>query len=108
MGITKTLQDYEKKYPKWKEGKLVDKNDSPTFMKNDIKAFQDPTEMDKLHECLSKVEDLKKIAEQNIDEMLKNGEDLDQLINDADELGLAAKTFVKTSKKANRRCPKCV
>jgi synaptobrevin family protein YKT6 len=69
-----------------------------------IKTYQDPANADNLTMVKKDVDEVLQIMRQNIDLVLKRGEDLDSLIKKSDELSEASKGFYNKSKKLNSCC----
>ena len=70
-----------------------------------VKFTQQPQQaMDKVARIQSELDSTREIMHQNIEQVLKRGERLDDLLAKTEELDMQTKMFVKTARKANRRC----
>jgi len=66
--------------------------------------FQDPTEADKLTKIEKDLEDVKDTVMQSMDDLLKRGESLDQLMQKSKDLSNTSVQFYRTAKKNNQCC----
>jgi len=66
--------------------------------------FQDPTEADKLTKIERDLEEVKGTVMQTMDDLLKRGENLDQLMDKSKDLSNMSVSFARTAKKNNQCC----
>jgi synaptobrevin family protein YKT6 len=66
--------------------------------------FQDPTEADKLTKIERDLEEVKGTVMQSMDDLLKRGESLDQLMAKSKDLTNTSVQFYRTAKKNNQCC----
>jgi len=66
--------------------------------------FQDPTEADKLTKIERDLEEVKGTVMQSMDDLLKRGESLDQLMAKSEDLTKMSVEIYKTAKKNNQCC----
>jgi len=69
-----------------------------------IKKYQDPKEADKLLKIKTELEFINEIMHKNIDDILKRGELLEDLINKSNDLSGMSYNFYKQSRNANKKC----
>lgn len=101
--IHKTLNTFdEMTQGKWSQVKQ-DQTLEPKFMKADLDKFQDPKN-DTICKIQNDLDDIKDIMHQNIDQILKNGETLDSLMDKSQDLSATSKQFYTQAKKANSCC----
>lgn len=83
-----------------------DQDMEPSWLSTSLAQWQDPSnpEISKLAQVTMKVEEVKNIMHVNIEQILKNGETLDDMVTKAEELSSQAKVFYKAGKKTNKRC----
>ena len=71
-----------------------------TFMKE----WQDPTEADKLLKVEKELVEVKSIVHSNLQDLLRRGEDMDQLMAKSKDLTTVSVDFYKKAKKQNSGC----
>ena len=69
-----------------------------------LKKWQDPHEADKLMKVEKELFEVKEIMHQNLNDVLKRGEDLDTLMNKSKDLSSVSVDFYKKAKKNNTKC----
>ena len=69
-----------------------------------IKKYQDPKEVDKMQKLKSELNEVEQICHKNMDDLLKRGEDLDQLMKKSKDVSDLSLDFYKNARKANKRC----
>ena len=69
-----------------------------------LQKWQDPTEADKLMKVEKELFEVKEIMHQNLNDVLKRGEDLDTLMNKSKDLSSVSVDFYKKAKKNNSKC----
>ncbi len=74
------------------------------YIKNEILEWQNPTNKDNIMKLQNELNDLMDITRQNLNELLKREENLDQLIIKSKELTQTSKTFYIKAKKTNKCC----
>jgi len=67
-----------------------------------LKQFEDVYALNKVAQVQSQVEKVKLVAVQNLEAILQRGENVDQLIQQADELSTSTRVFYKSSKKLQK------
>lgn len=71
---------------------------APPTMKTDITLYQKPSEADKLLQIQKHLTGIKEVMHRNIDEVLKRGETIDNLMDKSADLSSSSKIFYKKSK----------
>mmetsp|Transcript_5686 Transcript_5686/g.6370 ORF Transcript_5686/g.6370 Transcript_5686/m.6370 type:complete len:100 (+) Transcript_5686:2-301(+) len=66
--------------------------------------FQNPAEADKLTKIEKDLEEVKGVVMQSMDDLLKRGESLDQLMQKSKDLSNTSVQFYRTAKKNNACC----
>ncbi len=69
-----------------------------------LKKYQQPQEVDKILKIQQDVDEVKSIMIKNLEDMLKRGERIEDIVSKSKELSEGSKTFVKESKKLNGCC----
>lgn len=105
--IGKATAEFESQFQgKWREAKADPK--TPAFPWKELamilKEWQTPAKVDSMMRVQAEVDEVKGIMMDNIEKILKRGENIDDLIEGAEELTNTTKAFHRTAKKANRRC----
>mmetsp|Transcript_7325 Transcript_7325/g.13694 ORF Transcript_7325/g.13694 Transcript_7325/m.13694 type:complete len:223 (+) Transcript_7325:55-723(+) len=77
---------------------------SPPFMETYLKEYQDPQKMDKKGQIQEKIGALRYQLKGNLHELLRRGEDLDDIVGNTEDLSETAKAFYAQSKKHNQCC----
>eukprot|EP00472_Partenskyella_glossopodia_P000006 CAMPEP_0197541590 /NCGR_PEP_ID=MMETSP1318-20131121/67245_1 /TAXON_ID=552666 /ORGANISM="Partenskyella glossopodia, Strain RCC365" /LENGTH=194 /DNA_ID=CAMNT_0043100783 /DNA_START=551 /DNA_END=1135 /DNA_ORIENTATION=+ len=102
--ITDLLNKYMKAVPTWNEFKTDNTAAPPQFMQEAIEKYQNPKEADKVLKIQQTVDEIKTIMHKNIDDILKRGETLDDLMEKSNDLSSTSVAFFKTAKKQNQCC----
>ena len=71
-----------------------------------LKKWQDPHEADKLMKVEKELFEVKEIMHQNLNDVLKRGENLDTLMARSKDLSTVSVDFYKKAKKQNTKCCK--
>jgi synaptobrevin homolog YKT6 len=100
--LSDMLAAFEKSESKW-AGISQDQAKEPEYMTKALSAWQKPPE-DKLAKTQRKIEEVKDLMQQAIDQVLKNGETIDNLMQKSADLSEQSKKFHKNSKKLNPCC----
>ena len=82
----------------------VDTDVKYDYIKNEIEDWQDPSKKDKIMQLQDELNDVYDIMRQNLNELLKRGENLESLIIKSEELSKTSKSFYVNAKKTNRCC----
>merc|ERR1711879_782022 len=69
-----------------------------------FQKFQNPAEADKLTKVETDLEEVKGLVMQSLDDLLKRGESLDQLMAKSKDLSNTSVQFYRTAKKNNQCC----
>jgi synaptobrevin family protein YKT6 len=69
-----------------------------------LKKWQDPTKADKLLGIEKELHEVKEIIHKNLADLLKKGEQLDELMVKSKDLNKVSVEFYKKAKKQNQRC----
>uniref|UniRef100_A0A7S2JAI0 V-SNARE coiled-coil homology domain-containing protein n=1 Tax=Alexandrium andersonii TaxID=327968 RepID=A0A7S2JAI0_9DINO len=69
-----------------------------------FQKYMDPTEADKLTKIEKDLEEVKGTVMQSMDDLLKRGESLDQLMQKSKDLSSTSVQFYRTAKKNNQCC----
>jgi len=69
-----------------------------------FQRFQNPAEADKLTKITKDLEEVKGVVMQSMDDLLKRGESLDQLMQKSKDLSATSVQFYRTAKKNNQCC----
>lgn len=89
-------------------GKWEDASSDLTLQQPDIATmftkFQNPAEADKLTKIEKDLEEVKGTVMQSMDDLLKRGESLDQLMQKSKDLSSTSVQFYRTAKKNNQCC----
>lgn len=73
-------------------------------LEDSLKKYQNPKEADKLMKIQKELDDVKDIMTKNIEEVLKRGEKLEDLMDRSKDLSDQSTIFYKQAKKANSCC----
>lgn len=102
--INEIMREYEATNKGAWKAEQKDKNEEPKFLQEYIKKYQDPTEADKLLKIQKNLDEVKGIMHKNIDELLKRGVKLDDLMQKSEDLSATSVVFYQKSKDTNRCC----
>ena len=69
-----------------------------------LKKWQDPHEADQLMKVEKELFEVKEIMHQNLNDLLKRGENLDTLMERSKDLNAVSVDFYKKAKKQNKQC----
>lgn len=69
-----------------------------------LQKYQDPTTADSIAQIEKDVDETRQILVETLDDLLKRGESLQNLVDKSEDLSYQSKVFFKTSKKANSCC----
>jgi len=69
-----------------------------------IKKYQDPKEADKLMKLQSQLEEVNQIMTRNLDDILKRGETLDNLMSKSKDVSTVSYNFYKKARETNKKC----
>ena len=69
-----------------------------------LKKWQDPTEADKLLKIEKELHEVKEIIHKNLNDLLRKGEQLDELMVKSKDLSKVSVDFYKKAKKTNQKC----
>ena len=75
-------------------------------MSDYLKKWQDPHEADKLMKVEKELFEVKEVMHQNLNDILKRGENLDTLMARSKDLNTVSVDFYKKAKKQNKSCCK--
>ena len=71
-----------------------------------MKTWQNPHEADKIMKVEKELFEVKEIMHQNLNDLLKRGENLETLMAKSKDLGTVSVDFYKKAKKQNQKCCK--
>jgi len=71
---------------------------------DDLVTFQDIREADKITKINSELDEVKEVLHRSIDEVLKRGEKLDDIVAKSEDLTTESKAFLQSSKDATSCC----
>ena len=74
------------------------------YISQQIEDWQDPSKKDNLMKLQNELNDVTDIMKQNINELLKRGENLEKLMEQSKDLSATSVTFYKQAKKTNSCC----
>merc|ERR1712107_12431 len=66
-----------------------------------FERYQDPREADKLTKIQENLDDVQEVVKKSIDDLIKRGENLEELIDKSKDLSFASKEFRKQAEKNN-------
>lgn len=69
-----------------------------------LEKYQKPEEVDKILRIKRDIEDTKVIMYNAIDQIITNGQKIDDLVAQSEDLGMASKTFYSQAKQTNSGC----
>lgn len=69
-----------------------------------LRQFQTPEKIDKISKIMKEIEETYDIMMKNLDQVLRRGEKLEDLLEKTEEISSAAKGFARRSEKLNDRC----
>lgn len=69
-----------------------------------IKKYQDPKEADKLLKLQTNLEEVTTIMNKNLDDLLKRGETLDDLMKKSKDVSSVSYNFYKKARESNKKC----
>ena len=74
------------------------------YIANEIEEWQDPSKKDNIMKLQNELNDVQDIMRQNLNELLKREENLENLMEKSKDLSAASVNFYKQAKKTNRCC----
>ena len=74
------------------------------YIETEIVEWQDPTKKDSIMKLQNELNDVQDIMRQNLNELLKREENLENLMEKSKDLSAASVNFYKQAKKTNRCC----
>jgi synaptobrevin family protein YKT6 len=101
--LAKVLDDCTRQFPagQWQSSTPLDWPELSQM----LIQYQNPERaLDKMARVQAELDATTEIMHKNIDQVLRRGENLDILMSKTQELDMATKVFLKSAKKANRRC----
>lgn len=69
-----------------------------------LKNWQNPKEADKIYKIKTDLDEVKDIMHKNMEDLLKRGESLDELMAKSKDLSTMSVEFYKKAKKKNQTC----
>lgn len=75
-----------------------------TYIANEIQGWQDPSKSDNIMKLQNELNELSEIMKQNLDELFKRGENLEDLMKKSDDLKLGSVNYYKQAKKTHGCC----
>lgn len=69
-----------------------------------LKNWQNPKEADKIYKIKTDLDEVKDIMHKNMEDLLKRGESLDELMAKSKDLSTMSVEFYKKAKKKNQKC----
>lgn len=104
--LNNILMDFRECFP---DSAVYESTTSDITLKYDslemfLKKWQDPTEADKLLKIEKELHEVKEIIHKNLADLLKKGEQLDELMVKSKDLNKVSVEFYKKAKKQNSRC----
>ena len=81
-----------------------DTNVKFNYIETEIVEWQDPTKKDSIMKLQNELNDVQDIMRQNLNELLKREENLENLMEKSKDLSAASVNFYKQAKKTNRCC----
>merc|ERR1711879_613025 len=101
--LNKVLKDFVTLNKPWATVTADQRYNMPTLA-TDLAKYQKPEEADKIMKIQQNLEEVKGVMHKNIDEVLKRGETLDNLMAKSDDLSAVSHGFYKKAKKNNQCC----
>jgi len=83
---------------------LKDLNIKNDLIISNIEKYQEASSYCKLEKIKDDIEEIKEVMMNNIEEMLKRGDKLEDLIKKSNDLSIESKRFLKASQKVNSCC----
>ncbi|MNE75697.1 Synaptobrevin [compost metagenome] len=104
--VMQALLEYEKSVPssRWKTDDLTDDCLHLKAMDTLLTKYQNPTEADDLLKVKSDLEETTTLMNQCLDNVLKKGEKMDDLVGKSDDLSFHSKAFYNGAKDQNSCC----
>ena len=69
-----------------------------------LKKWQDPSEADQMMKVEKELFEVKEVMHQNLNNLLKRGENLENLMEKSKDLNAVSVDFYKKAKKQNKNC----
>lgn len=102
--INQFLAEFEKHSKNAWKTESKDDTTEHKFLLDDLAKFQNPKEADKLMKIQDNLDEIKGVMHKNIEEVLKRGEKLEDLMEKAEDLSSTSVHFYKQAKKTNQCC----
>lgn len=102
--LNKILNDFRTKFGSQLDNINSDQNMQFPELEQYLKTWQNPAQADKLLAVEKNLQDVHEVMRSNLEQMLKRGESIDQLMAKSDDLSSASVSFYKKAKKTNSKC----
>jgi len=102
-----TDHEYDQRPIYYKIHKIINRytiGDRTILTKNFLLDMQDPAKYDKICKINKNLNETMNVLHESIENILKRGEDLDQLVEKSKDLSICSKEFYRQSKKHNSCC----
>ena len=74
------------------------------YIRNEIEGWQDPSKSDSITKLKNELNEVQEILKQSLNDLLKRGENLENLMEKSEDLKASSVNFYKYAKKTNRCC----
>ncbi|OLL24643.1 Synaptobrevin YKT6 [Neolecta irregularis DAH-3] len=101
--LSKILDEFLQDFPgkdRWTENMPVQTQKLSDY----ISKYQDPNQADTIMKVQQELDETKEVLKQTIDQVLRRGEKLDDLVARSDDLSAQSRLFYKQAKKTNSCC----
>eukprot|EP01066_Platyproteum_vivax_P015798 Platyproteum_vivax@DN6933_c0_g1_i2.p1 len=103
--VQEVYREFLQQFPlEWQNATADNQIDFTKQIKEKIVKYKNPETVDKLTAVQSKVDQTQEIMRDNVQKLLKNGEDLEGLVAKSEDLSDKSKMFYKSSKKLKFKC----
>lgn len=103
--LSKVLDEFLVRHPRPKWERLAEGQTLPfPELEQYIARYQDPKQADTIMRVQQDLDETKQVLHKSIDQLLKRGEKLDDLVQRSDDLSAQSRMFYKTAKKQNSCC----
>jgi len=103
--LTEIVNDFRKMHPEVCENvPEKDLNAKYPFLKETLKLYKKPENMDKITQIDGKLSELKIIMHENLKTAFANIGDMEELVQKSEELSSMSKMFYKETEKTDERC----
>ena len=101
--LSKLLEDFDAKFPQWRNER---RNEAIVWPELDgtLEKYQNPAEADQIMRIQKNLDETRDVLHNTIDQVLKRGEKLEDLVERSGELSAQSKLFYKQAKRANSCC----